>query len=245
MSSLREDILPWWAKCCWQNRRLAEKLGLLDILVGNREEDDTEDLQAGVRFDVGSMSTTRTGAGPLPKRAPLAVPPEKTTPVKVLAKEQVQIPEIIAYLPDASKAFTRRVDTVHLYLFTSLHLAKTDPEAVPAQVKIDPLASIDPKAIVTAGDCLVADKVSIGEKAIIKRSVLGSGVSIGKGARLTGCVLMDGASVGEGAKLEGCTVGRKAIVGVKANLKDCGVAEGFVIEEGSQFELFFLPHLDL
>ena len=236
MASLREDVVPWLAKCCWQNRRLADKLGLLDILVGSEEEDDLEEIDVGERYDVGSMSTSRVRKLERPKNEPTVEPRSETTGAKkarMLAKAEVPIPEITAYLPSQSKLFIRRVDTTQLYLFTCLHLAKSDPQIANTQVKVDPSASIDPKANVSAFDCLIADKVSIGEKTNIKRSVLGSGVSIGRGVRLIGCVLMDGASVAEGAKLEGCIVGRKAIIGVKANLKDCEIAENFVVDQGS------------
>lgn len=245
LNSIREDVLPWWAKSCWQNQRLAERLGLLEILEGSAEggDDDSED-GINERYEVGGMSSTRkrnlyTLSSPteaerlftsrIPGTAIEAAAIATAMPRR--RNERVKIPSITAYLPSAPMVFTRRVDTVHLYLFTSLHLAKNDPST---GIKIDPSASIDPSAKVTGFDCLIGDKVSIGEKAFIRRSVLGSGVSIGKGVRLTGCVLMDGASVAEGAKLEGCTIGRKAIVGVKANLKDCEVAEGFVVEEGGE-----------
>lgn len=251
LNSIREDVLPWWSKACWQPQRLAERLGLLEILQGGVEggDDDSED-GVGERYEVGGMSSTRKRnlsaqaeqneaerlfASRVPGTAKEAMAIATAASKRGAGKEQVKVPTITAYLPSAPTAFTRRVDTVHLYLFTSLHLAKTDPSVPSTQIKIDPSASIDPKAKVTAFDCLIGDKVSIGEKSLIKRSVLGSGVSIGKGVRLTGCVLMDGASVAEGAKLEGCTIGRKAIVGVKANLKDCEVAEGYVVEEGGEF----------
>lgn len=246
LNSIREDVLPWWSKSCWQNQRLAAKLGLLEILQGNADggDDDSED-GSGERYEVGGMSSTRrrsfSNQQNESERLFASRVPATSKEAAAIAranlwgkKEQVQIPSITAYLPSAPTAFMRRVDTVHLYLFTSLYLAKSDPSVPSTQIKIDPSASIDPKAKVTSFDCLIADKVSIGEKALIKRSVLGSGVSIGKGVRLTGCVLMDGASIAEGAKLEGCTIGRKAIVGVKASLKDCEVAEGFVVEEGGE-----------
>lgn len=148
--------------------------------------------------------------------------------------QKVNIPSITTYIPVASPSiFIRRVDTAHLYLYACLHLAKSDPTA-PSTIKIDPSVNIGPKAIVTGNDCLVGDKVSIGEKAIVKKSVLGSGVSLGKNVRLTGCVLMDGAAVAEGARLESCIIGRKAVIGSKATLKDCEVAEGYVVEEGAE-----------
>jgi translation initiation factor eIF-2B subunit gamma len=217
LNSLREDVLPWLAKARWQNHRLAEKLGLVEILAGGSEEeaggDNDSEEAIGEEYDVGSMSTTR-------KR--------RST---VEQQEAIQIPPILTYLPAGSAPFfIRRVDTAHLYLYTSLHLAKSDPLQPSTQIKIDPGATIGEKAIVTGADCLVADKVTIGPKAIVKKSVLGHGVTIGRGARLMGCVLMDGAVVEENAKLEGCIVGRKATIGAKSTLKDCEVSEGYFVD---------------
>jgi len=215
-SSLRENVLPWLAKSRWQNRRLAEKLGLMDILTGSEASagGDNGSEAAGEEYDVGSMSTMRL------RRADDA---------------PVEIPPMLAYLPNAPSMFMRRVDTTHLYLYTSLHLAKSDPSQPSTQIKIDPGSTIGEKAIITGVDCLVADKVTVGAKAIVKKSVLGYGVTIGRGARLIGCMLMDGAVVEENAKLEGCTVGRKAVIGSKSVLKDCEVAENYYVEKESEF----------
>jgi translation initiation factor eIF-2B subunit gamma len=214
LNSIREDVLPWLSKSRWQNPRLAQKLGLHDILTGSNGEDVDSEETALQEYDVGSMSTTRV------RRSSIL-------------QETVEIPPVIAYFPNSPSMFMRRVDTVHLYLYTALHLAKSDPSA-PAPVKIDPSATIAPKAIITAQDCLVGEKSAIGERAVIKKSILGANVTVARGARLIGCLLMDGVEVGENAKLEGCTVGRKAVIGAKASLKDCEVAEGFYVENGGE-----------
>lgn len=296
LNSLREDVLPWLAKARWQHPRLAEKLGLLEILRGgaggsgsggggsggdgNEEAGDAADNttstsapatttpaitatttaaagaaaattteaeddhgtavgegQSETVFDVGSMSTTRT------RSCRCRGSQSATTTLAI-------IPPITAYTlakPTGGAAFMRRVDTVQLYHFANLALAKTDPTQPPpppgssGAVKIDPSATIAEKAIVTAMDCLVADKVSIGPKAIVKKSVVGSGCSIGAGVRVMGCVLMDGVAVAHGASLEGCTVGRKAYIGAKCVLRDCEVADGFLVDEGSSSPRFPLP----
>lgn len=163
---------------------------------------------------------------------PIRVPePKSDTSCVIAPPADVTIPSVTAYFPTTSSAFIRRVDTIQLYLFTSLYLASP---SVPSNHKIHPSASIDPKAFLSRMDCLIAAKVTIAEKAVVKRCVLGYGVTIAKGAKLLGCVLMDGASVAEGASLEGCAVGRHAIIGVGAKLKDCQIAEGFFVEEDSE-----------
>ncbi|KAI5804604.1 hypothetical protein EDC01DRAFT_716098 [Geopyxis carbonaria] len=217
LNSIREDVLPWLAKARWQNARLATKLGLPQILGGNSPVSGDNDSEQTLHqeYDVGSMSNTR------PRRLS-----------RTNANEPTVIPPIVTYLPASQTLFMRRVDTVHLYLYTSLHLAKSDPSQVSTAVKIDPSAYIGEKAIVTAIDCLIAEKASIGERSVIKKSVIGAGVSIGRGARIMGCVLMDGASVAENAKLEGCLIGRKANIGAKVVLKDCEVAGGYFVEDG-------------
>ncbi|KAF8242723.1 hypothetical protein K440DRAFT_564484 [Wilcoxina mikolae CBS 423.85] len=213
LNSLREDVIPWLAKARWQNKRLAEKLGLLEILSAGGDT-DSEDLPQE-EYDVGSMSSTRKRRSSITADTP-------------------PIPPITTYFPSPSApVFMRRVDTVHLYHFTCLSLAKSDP-IQPSVIKIDPSCTLGEKAIVTGMDCLVADKVNIGAKAVVKKSVLGSGCVVGKGARLMGCVLMDGAVVGENVKLEGCTIGRKAVVGKKCVLKDCEVEDAFEVEDGTE-----------
>lgn len=258
INSIREDLLPWWSKCCWQNKQLAERLGIIDILTGN------EATAIDNRCDVGDMSTTRRrdvkkwtiednheepkySAERLEEIAkakrgivvfPIRMPePKSDASSAIVPPSEVTIPSITAYLPTASTAFIRRVDTTQLYLFTSLHLASSE---VQSGYRIHPSASIDPKASVSRMDCLIAAKVTVAEKAVIRRCVLGYGVTIAKGAKLLGCVLMDGASVAEGANLEGCVVGCHAVIGVEARLKDCQVAEGYFVEEESEFHSLYI-----
>lgn len=248
INSIREDLLPWWSKCYWQNKKLAERLGIIDILTGN------EATAIDNRYDVSDMSTTRRrdvkkwtieddheepqySAERLEEIAkakrgivvfPIRIPePKSGVTSAIVPPADVTIPSITAYLPTVSTAFIRRVDTIQLYLFTSLHIASS---SISSGHKIHPSASIDPKAFVNRMDCLIAAKVTVAEKAVIKRCVLGYGVIIGGDVKLLGCVLMDGASVAEGANLEGCVVGRHAVIGVGANLKNCQVAEGYFVE---------------
>ncbi|KAI5821151.1 hypothetical protein BZA77DRAFT_238887 [Pyronema omphalodes] len=220
MSSLHKHILPYLARSRWESRKLAAKLGLTEILTGaddNLEDDESEE-NPSEEHDVGSMSTMR-------KR-------RSSNPAK---DELVEIPPITTYMPTkAPSMFMRRVDTTQSYLFTSLYLAKSDPKEQSSTIKIDPSATIGEKANVTGIDCLVAEKVTIGAKAIVKKSVIGAGCTIGNGVRLMGCVLMDGAKVGDNAKLEGCVIGREAVVGAKCALKDCEVAEGFDVDADTE-----------
>lgn len=55
---------------------------------------------------------------------------------------------------------------------------------------------IDPRAQIS-NDTLVGADTRIGERAALKRCVVGRECTIARGARLTGCVVMDGVTVGE------------------------------------------------
>ncbi|KAL7267943.1 Translation initiation factor eIF-2B subunit gamma [Rhizina undulata] len=242
MTSLRDDVIPWWSKFCWQNRRLAEKLGLAEIMKGSAEyERNNGDGVVGMRYDVGSMSSTRTAKAEKDKETTIyasrvvrsvAGGGEKEKAEKYGKKErdELEIPTVTAYLP-TQQAFVRRVDTVQLYLYISLHLAKLDSAQPNNLIKVDPTATIHPSAVATKIDCLIAEHVTISAKAVVKKSVLGPGFIVRKGARLIRCVLMEGWVVGEGVRLEGCVIGKRAVVQGKVELKDCEVAHGFTVEE--------------
>ncbi|KAI5851437.1 nucleotide-diphospho-sugar transferase [Morchella snyderi] len=260
MNSIREDVLPWWSKARWQNKRLAEKLGLLEILSDggdtfeqrlnlaemsssrkrNVEKWTQQDVTAQRVYsslDLEVLEKLKRGAAVSKKPAipefSTNIPSRPPPPPPPPPPGGTKIPPIIVYLPGSSGNFTRRVDTVHLYHSMCLFIAS--PAFKSNQIKINPSASIDRTATINRLDCLISAKVSIAGEAFIQRSVLGFGVSIGRGAMVIGSVLMDGASVAEGASVEGCILGKNVIIGADAKLKDCKVAPGLFVEPGSEF----------
>ncbi|EPQ29839.1 uncharacterized protein PFL1_02512 [Pseudozyma flocculosa PF-1] len=91
---------------------------------------------------------------------------------------------------------------------------------------------IDPKAQVST-DSVVAEHTRIGERAMIKRSVVGKGCVVAKNAKVTGCIIMDGVRVGENVKLENCILCPGSVIEDRANLKDCDVAAGVRVSSGT------------
>ncbi|PWN53418.1 hypothetical protein IE53DRAFT_338777 [Violaceomyces palustris] len=89
------------------------------------------------------------------------------------------------------------------------------------------LPLIDAKAQVSA-DTLVGEGTRIGERSMLKRSIIGRNCTISKNARIVGCILMDACFVGDGVKLENCILCPKSKVMERSNLKDCDV--GFAVE---------------
>ena len=101
---------------------------------------------------------------------------------------------------------------------------------------VHPTATVAPKAAVAAG-CLLGAGTTVGDRASVKRSALGSRCRVARSAKIVGCVLGDGVTVGEGAVLQNCAVGSGANVGARASLKECfvgpevKVAEEFAAKE--------------
>ncbi|CAE6462552.1 unnamed protein product [Rhizoctonia solani] len=78
-----------------------------------------------------------------------------------------------------------------------------------------------------AGDSIIPDSVTIGERASIKRSVIGEHCRIGKNVKVQGCVVMDHVEIADGSKLDNCIVSRLCQIGERAVLKDCEIETTF------------------
>ncbi|KAH7339991.1 nucleotide-diphospho-sugar transferase [Rhizoctonia solani] len=78
-----------------------------------------------------------------------------------------------------------------------------------------------------AGDSIIPDSATIGERASIKRSVIGEHCRIGKNVKIQGCVVMDHVEIADGAKLDNCIVSRLCQIGERAVLKDCEIETTF------------------
>ncbi|UZJ53855.1 hypothetical protein CBS101457_003175 [Exobasidium rhododendri] len=80
-----------------------------------------------------------------------------------------------------------------------------------------------------SNDSIIGVGVRIGDRASIKRTVVGNRCEIARGARLAGCVLLDGSRVMENARLENVIVCAGAVIGERSTLKECDVGPGVSI----------------
>ncbi|KAE8270536.1 hypothetical protein A4X09_0g1807 [Tilletia walkeri] len=86
-------------------------------------------------------------------------------------------------------------------------------------------------------DALIASHSSttLGDRCVIRRSVVGKGCTIARGAKILGCVLMNGVSVGENAKLESVILAPHTTVGARSSLVDVDAGpEGVRIPDGTE-----------
>ena len=233
--TISEDVVGWWAKAGWQDG-LAEKLHLRHILDpklshGNIDNETTG--QTNGRFEdkinLASLSSTHTST--LYPQSPKSKPETPFT-----------VPPIHSYIhPTTSTAskhahLIRRVDTPHLLLHTSLHIATLEPlsNALSHPHKTSPEATIAPHTNIHVPTTLIAPNTVVATHAVIKTSVIGANCDIGEGARLTGCLLMDGAVVERKSVLQGCILGRRCVIGAQSELRECEVQEGFRVQEGTE-----------
>lgn len=242
--SISEDVVGWWAKAGWQ-KGLAEKLSLREVFDPKFASEEGKDGVHGRHvsgniedeIDLASMSSTHVSALGMkePTKSPLSVPP------------------FLSYIHPAPTAslpspLIRRVDTPHLLLHTSLHLATLPPSTDPPpniyptgpsplshsqKISTDP-SLIAPRTTIHTPTTLIAPNTTVATHCIIKSSVVGANCVIEEGVRLTGCLLMDGVTVGEKAVLQGCILGRRCAVGKGSNLKECEVQEGYQVKEETE-----------
>jgi translation initiation factor eIF-2B subunit gamma len=257
LDSISEDVIGWWAKATWQDG-LGAKLGLRETLERPTRNESEENMAADVyreeEIDLASLSSTKVS------RLQISAPrKDQTVPFasrigdsKVDRKTNPKpiVPNMLAYIHPRrdSAPLIRRVDTSALLLTVSLHLAKLgsveDVGSAASPLahanKIAYPAGVAHKTTITKSDCLLADNVTVDERAVIKQSVIGANCKIGVGVRLTRCLLMDGAVIGERCQLDGCIIGRRSRIGKGSILRDCEVQDGFVVPDGGKLEIYYI-----
>lgn len=83
------------------------------------------------------------------------------------------------------------------------------------------------------GPALVGDAASVGQGALVQRSVVGRGAQVGRGAVVEDSVLLAGSSVGDGATVRGSIIGYRGRVGVGAVIEPLTVVgdDGVVFDD--------------
>jgi translation initiation factor eIF-2B subunit gamma len=124
-------------------------------------------------------------------------------------------------------AYCRRANTLAGYADVNRDAAS--PELAPRLLRepasrfdnfVAVSAALGAKATVGPG-CMVGEASSVGDKASVKRSVVGRDCALGAGARVINSVLMDGVRVGDGATVQNCILCGGVQVGEGASLRDC------------------------
>jgi translation initiation factor eIF-2B subunit gamma len=256
LETIGEDVIGWWAKATWQ-KGLSTKLGLDAVL----RHPDGDSLDGQHTPSGTTTNTHKLGVDSLATDAPNPVISVKNDDgdsssgndaAFPAASNEAPVPPMLAYIhpSTASSPLIRRVDTAQLLLQISLQLAKlpsleeTGPEAPSSPFaharKVAYPEGVKPRTTIAKADSLVADNVTVQEKASIKECVVGANCQIGEGAKLSQCLLMDGVVVGKNCKLTKCVLGKRSEIGEGCVLTECEVQENLLVEAKSEFFFFFV-----
>ncbi|KAJ2895093.1 nucleotide-diphospho-sugar transferase [Zalerion maritima] len=237
MESVGEDVIGWWAKAGWQHG-LSGKLKMDKIFKPDGKEDG--DAKNG---EYNSADTYRTSSlrPPLPRNTVSTLQNGTDEGGDMTEPESYSVPPILAYVhpPNPTGPLIRRVDTSQLLLQVSLQLAKLPAldESTPGEAspfahpkKLAYPEGVQQKTTIVQKDSLVAENVTVQEKAAINSSVVGANCQIKEGAKLLQCLLMDGVVVGRSCKLTRCVIGKRAVIGDGSVLTDVEVQENLMVE---------------
>ncbi|CAM9714743.1 unnamed protein product [Ascophyllum nodosum] len=89
-----------------------------------------------------------------------------------------------------------------------------------------------PRSVRLGNGVVIGADVSVGEDAVIERSVIGDGCRVGVGAKIVDSYVWAGAEVGDGASVEGAIVASRAMAETPAGRGGAVVREGAVISRG-------------
>lgn len=95
--------------------------------------------------------------------------------------------------------------------------------------KVSPFES-EGERVNVSPDSLVGPGVTAGDRASVKKSVIGASCRIASNVKVNGCVVLSDATLEEGVNLAGCIVCEGAVIGKGATLKDCRVAAGVTVD---------------
>ncbi|EGF97937.1 uncharacterized protein MELLADRAFT_84152 [Melampsora larici-populina 98AG31] len=80
-------------------------------------------------------------------------------------------------------------------------------------------------------DSCIGSNVVIGDKSLIKKSIVGKFSKIGKASKVMNSIIMEKVMIGENVKIENCVLADGVRIGDRAQLKDCEVGAGTIIED--------------
>ncbi|SPQ20579.1 41b8aa73-3aa0-4cd2-b5a4-c5ce88d3f31d [Thermothielavioides terrestris] len=248
LETIGEDVIGWWAKAGWQ-KGLSAKLGLGKVL--SRPGSDRENGHASPGGDNPSVPKlgldSRATDGPNPIVAPAKNGDDNHSDRGDGNRpagpddEPAAVPPMLAYIHPSTPGapLIRRVDTAELLLQISLQLAKLPSVEEVGADAASPFAharkvaypeGVKPRTTITKQDSLVADNVTVQEKASIRECVVGANCQIGEGAKLSQCLLMDGVVVGKNCRLTKCILGKRSELGEGCVLTECEVQENLLVE---------------
>jgi len=247
LQSLKDDVIPWLAKFSYR-QSYVKKWGLPINFGTNPQElaiahsttpfsTRSKNISSHFPLSDSAISHSATGIGS-PSSSPLSKALQRHTSTTAQSPTSGHLDEPImsnfrvsVRLHTLKDGYTARVNTIGAYAELNRQMLAATAAAVATSGQPRNLATLSqPHQGQISSDSVVASSARIGERASIKKSIVGPHCVIGKNVKLSGCTLMGYVEVKDGAKLENCIVSRSVVVAERATLKDCELAPGVVTQ---------------
>ncbi|GAA94834.1 uncharacterized protein L969DRAFT_612468 [Mixia osmundae IAM 14324] len=238
-SSFRDDVVPWICKAQWQPK-LAGKAGIGNALTTPKDLTNGGLARSSTLPPPGHIPL-RTEAAPEKPRQPIRPPVSRLHSVYAAQRHtsalhrqpmEQDTPDITrAPSLESTPAMTKQ-NKVAIYVWRKSHGFCIRGNTVKSYIELNRYALRSPSthaaghqgaSSTVSADSLVAQNTTMGEKSMVRRSIVGKLCTLSSGCKVLNSVLMDSVVVGENVKLENCVVGKGARIGDRSVLKDCQV----------------------
>ncbi|ORX34516.1 nucleotide-diphospho-sugar transferase [Kockovaella imperatae] len=211
LDSMREQIVPWLLKGSWQKGLQSEWNNILN---------PKRDLFAKALFYASASKPLDISLPSSPD--PDGQPPHSTRPwhcqtILVSGKQGdhlIRINSLAGYW-ELNRKLIR-----HLSALTPSRTTTPMPNAISSSAQISP-------------DSVIGEGSTVGDRASLKKCIVGRHCHIARGVKLTGCVVWDFVTIEENARIENAILSSHVRVGDKAAIKDCEFGPGFEAPSGA------------
>lgn len=212
LTSLREHVLPFIAKASWM-KGLQEKADWsFNPSAKEDQDEDIDDEDESISKRLIKLSKDSSLTRQYIERSSMQV--QSTSQSRDAWQSPIRCLTIVSRLQRSEEdgaalpPFVARANTIPTYLECNRYLLKAISHQTPLPFAL-PSISIDYNEASTASggeplqassaqispDSIIGVGVRIGDRASIKRTVVGNKCEVGRGARLSGCILLDGSKV--------------------------------------------------
>jgi translation initiation factor eIF-2B subunit gamma len=210
LTSLREHVMPLIAKASWM-QGLQEKADWSLGKLSAEEEDDDHDEDESVSKRLAKLSRDTFLTRQVVERSSMQA--SNTHRSRHSWQSPVRCLTVVSRLQQAEEGtsalpcFVARANTVATYLECNRWLLKAQSSSAPLHFALPTVAvehvdvtsstgePLQASSAQISPDSIIGVGVRIGDRASIKRTVVGNRCEVGRGARLSGCILLDGSKV--------------------------------------------------
>ena len=131
----------------------------------------------------------------------------------------------------STKGHTRRIRTLPVYQEVNLLVSKSQLKFNVRSVPVTHAGDARPPV---GDDCFSAANVRVGEKSLVKKSVIGSHTVIGKSCKILNSIIMDHVTIGDNVVLMSSLVSPNVFIGDKSDLTNVQVTRGMEVPADSK-----------